>query len=203
MGGWRAYNQRCGELRARPRGLREAFLLQRSLGRKAQQDHLWRTRSQEANHRHVYKWSLWTVCQALMHCLTQKGAEHECCSWARRSLKQKHVFLCVTWHMSTVDLNHQWCVRIHWIWLTGIILKIFTKKVPRHYCWALCSYGGELCVVPVCLSAEVFDLCLTAGPGEDVSVGSCRRLISPALTQAQLVDRTLWDSARKLSGPVR
>ena len=60
--------------------------------------------------------------------------------------------------------------------------------------------GGGPCVVPVRLSAEAFDLCLTAGPGEDVSVGSCGRLISPALTQAQLVDSTLWDSARKLSG---
>lgn len=55
--------------------------------------------------------------------------------------------------------------------------------------------------MPVRLSAGAFDLCLTAGPGEDVSVGSCGRLISPALTQAQLVDSTLWDSARKLSGP--
>ena len=44
-----------------------------------------------------------------------------------------------------------------------------------------------------------FDLCPTAGPGEDISVGSCGRLISPALTQAQLVDSTLWDSAGKLS----
>lgn len=60
--------------------------------------------------------------------------------------------------------------------------------------------GGGLCVAPVCLSAGAFDLCLTAGPGEDVSAGSCGRLISPALTQAQLVDSTLWDSARKLSG---
>lgn len=180
------------------------FLLQRSLGRKAQQDHLWRTRSQEANHRHVYKWSLWTVCQALMHCLTQKGAEHKCCSCACWSLKQKHIFVCVT-QLITVDSNHQWSVRIHQISLAAIILKIFTKEVimAQHYCWALCSYGGELCVVPVCLSAEAFDLCLTAGPGEDVSVGSCRRLISPALTQAQLVDSTLWDSARKLSGPFR
>lgn len=55
--------------------------------------------------------------------------------------------------------------------------------------------------MPVRLSAGAFDLCLTAGPGEDVSVGSCGRLISPPLTQAQLVDSTLWDSARKLSGP--
>ncbi len=55
--------------------------------------------------------------------------------------------------------------------------------------------------MPVRLSAGAFDLCLTAGPAEDVSVGSCGRLISPALTQAQLVDSTLWDSARKLSGP--
>lgn len=44
-----------------------------------------------------------------------------------------------------------------------------------------------------------FDLCPTAGPGEHISVGSCGRLISPALTQAQLVDSTLWDSAGKLS----
>lgn len=51
------------------------------------------------------------------------------------------------------------------------------------------------------LSAWAFDLCLTAGPGGEVSVNSCRRLISPALTQAQLIDGTLWDSARKLSGP--
>lgn len=43
-----------------------------------------------------------------------------------------------------------------------------------------------------------FDLCFTAVPGEDVSVGSCRRLISPALTQAQLVDSTLWGFARKV-----
>lgn len=43
-----------------------------------------------------------------------------------------------------------------------------------------------------------FDLCFTAGPGEDVSVGSCRRLISPSLTQAQLVDSTLWHFARKV-----
>lgn len=49
-----------------------------------------------------------------------------------------------------------------------------------------------------CLSATAFDLCFTAGPGEDVSVGSCRRLISPALTQAQLVDSTLWDFAKKV-----
>lgn len=55
--------------------------------------------------------------------------------------------------------------------------------------------------MPVRLGAGAFDLCLTAGPGEDVSLGSCGRLISPALTQAQLVDSTLWDSARKLSGP--
>lgn len=54
--------------------------------------------------------------------------------------------------------------------------------------------------MPARLIAGAFDLCLTAGPGEEVSVGSCRRLISPALTQAQLVDSTLWDSARKLSG---
>lgn len=52
--------------------------------------------------------------------------------------------------------------------------------------------------MPVRLSARAFDLCCTAGPGEDVSVGSCGRLISPALTQAQLVDSTLWDSARKV-----
>ncbi len=56
----------------------------------------------------------------------------------------------------------------------------------------LCRFVSEL---------GAFDLCLTAGPGEDVSVGSCGRLISPALTQAQLVDSTLWDSARKLSRP--
>lgn len=54
--------------------------------------------------------------------------------------------------------------------------------------------------MPVGLCAGAFDLCLTAGPGEDVSEGSCGRLISPALTQAQLVDSTLWDSARKWSG---
>lgn len=52
--------------------------------------------------------------------------------------------------------------------------------------------------MPNCLSAVAFDLCFTAVPGEDVSVGSCRRLISPALTQAQLVDSTLWGFARKV-----
>lgn len=61
--------------------------------------------------------------------------------------------------------------------------------------------GGGLSTAPNRLSATAFDLCFTAGPGEDVSVGSCRRLISPALTQAQLVDSTLWDFAKKLSGP--
>ena len=55
--------------------------------------------------------------------------------------------------------------------------------------------------MPVRLSARAFDLCLTAGLWEDVSVGSCGCLISPVLTQAQLIDSTLWDSARKLSGP--
>lgn len=34
-----------------------------------------------------------------------------------------------------------------------------------------------------------------------LSVGSCGCLISPVLTQAQLIDGALWDSARKLSGP--
>lgn len=51
------------------------------------------------------------------------------------------------------------------------------------------------------LSARTFDLCLTAGPGEDISVGNCGLLISPALTRAHLIDSTLWESASKLSGP--
>lgn len=58
---------------------------------------------------------------------------------------------------------------------------------------------------PASLSAAAVDLCFTAGPGEDVSVGSCRRLISPppapappSLTLAQLVDSTLWHFARKV-----
>lgn len=50
---------------------------------------------------------------------------------------------------------------------------------------------------------ETFDLCLTAGPGADVSVGSCRSLISPSLTQTQLIDGTQWYSAGKLSDPIR
>lgn len=54
-------------------------------------------------------------------------------------------------------------------------------------------------VLPVCLSALAFDLCLTAGPGVDGLVGSCGHLISPVLTQTQLIDSTLWYSATKLS----
>lgn len=42
-----------------------------------------------------------------------------------------------------------------------------------------------------------FDLCFTAVPGEDISVGSCRHLISTVLTQAQLADSTLWDFCKK------
>lgn len=57
---------------------------------------------------------------------------------------------------------------------------------------------GCVSAVPNSLGAAAFDLCFTAGPGEDVSVGSCRRLISPSLTQAQLVDSTLWHFARKV-----
>ena len=45
------------------------------------------------------------------------------------------------------------------------------------------------------------DLCPTAGSGDGGSAGSCKLLISPTLTLAQLIDSTLWDSARKLSGP--
>lgn len=48
-----------------------------------------------------------------------------------------------------------------------------------------------------------FDLCVTAGLGVAVSVGSCRSLISPVLSHTQLIDSTLWCSAGKLSGPVR
>lgn len=62
--------------------------------------------------------------------------------------------------------------------------------------WALFRAGSSLRRGP-------FDLCLTAGPGEDVSEGSCVRLISHGLTQAQLVDSRLWDSAGKLSGPLQ
>lgn len=62
-------------------------------------------------------------------------------------------------------------------------------------------HGGGLRLLSVRLGGKAFDLCLTAGPGEDFSVGSCGCLISPVLTQAQLIDGALWDSARKLSGP--
>lgn len=81
---------------------------------------------------------------------------------------------------------------------------IFTKQLIIN---AECCFlsGGGLSTAPNHLSATAFDLCFTAGPWEDVSVGSCRRLISPALTQAQLVDSTLWDfvkkKKKKLSGP--
>ncbi|TKS85380.1 hypothetical protein D9C73_019962 [Collichthys lucidus] len=81
----------------------------------------------------------------------------------------------------------------------GWVFKLLGSK-PK-YEQQLSKCHGGLCIVPVRLRAGAFDLCLTAGPVEDVSVGSCGRLISPPLTQAQLVDSTLWDSARKLSGP--
>lgn len=78
---------------------------------------------------------------------------------------------------------------------SGHILLIFTKESIRTCISAepCVNTEGVGSVGLVRLSAMAFDLCLTAGPGEDVSVGSCRRLISPALTPAQLIDSTLWD----------
>lgn len=84
----------------------------------------------------------------------------------------------------------------HLHWILGKMMKMeqkyFTKE-HNHRCRGFVIGGGGLC-----LGAAAFDLCFTAGPGEDVSVGSCRRLISPSLTQAQLVDSTLWHFARKV-----
>lgn len=54
--------------------------------------------------------------------------------------------------------------------------------------------------VPLGLRVEAFDLCATAGPKEDVSMGSCGRFISRALTQAHLIDSILGDLPPKLSG---
>lgn len=67
--------------------------------------------------------------------------------------------------------------------------------------WGGCREGGQLRLVWV---PRPFDLCFTAVPGEDISVGSCRRLISAVLTQAQLADSTLWDFCKKsCQDPVR